>query len=235
MPPFRPMKTIDNLVLAAFVLFAALSMAFSGCRGVGAETVIAQDRERLEPHIVLARMCSHEASLPVWSVDEESGVGQWTLHRDHDVAWGDDCFLIHQVILRGAERMLETSPRSSWQARYVAFAIAYSHDRFLAPGPHDGNAWAMDLHPDGHQPARWHGVPWGHARAAWEYVWALTGGIVRMTLDDFGGETSLWTCSEPVSDWGGNMDSAHARSVGLIEVVCDGTTVNTPYVRPGLR
>lgn len=230
------MKAIDDLVLFLFVLAAAISMAASSCAGeLGQGTALAQDRPHLSPHLVLARMCSHEASLPVWVEGEGDELGRWALHRDHTVGWGDDCFLIHQVLLRGAQRMLEAGSRSSFADRYLAFAVAYSHDRFFTPGPRDGNAWAMDLHPDGHQPARWHGVPWGHARRAWEYVWSFTSGIVRMTLEDFEGATAMWTCSEAITDWGGRMDSAHARSVGLISVACDGTTVNTPYVRPGLR
>jgi len=194
---------------------------------------VAPSAHAQDPHVVLARMCAHETSLPVW-VEDENGA-RWALHRDSTVAWGDDCFLIHQVLLHGAARMRETSPRMSFSARYLAYAIAYSHGRFLVPGTHDGNAWAMDLHPDEHEPARWHGVAWEHARPAWRYVWALTGGIARMTLEDFDGPTALWTCSEPITDWGGRMDSAHARSVGLIEVACDGVITNTAYVRPGLR
>lgn len=228
------MKALDDLVLFVFAVFVALSMMFSSCAGdAGARPALAQDRPRLSPHLVLARMCSHEASLPVW-VEDELG-GRWALHRDHSVLWGDDCYLIHQVLLRGAQRMLEAGSQSSFSDRYLAFAVAYSHDRFFAPGPRDGNAWAMDLHPDGHEPARWHGVPWGHARRAWRYVWGFTEGIARMTLEDFEGPTAMWACSEAITDWGGRVDAAHARSIGLIEVACDGVTSNTPYVRPGLR
>lgn len=226
-------RKIDDLLLFVIVLAVALSMAVSSCERVGAAPALAQARPALTPHLVLARMCSHEASLPVW-VEDELGA-RWALHRDHAAMWGDDCFLIHQVLLRGAERMRETSPGLSFSARYVAYAIAYSHDRFLNPGPRDGNAWAMYLEPNDREPARWHGVPWAHARRAWRYVWGFTDGIARMTLEDFSGPTALWTCSEPITDWGGRMDGAHARAVGLIEVECDGVTSNTAYVRPGLR
>jgi hypothetical protein len=237
------MKTLDNLFLGLMVLLAAIAMSFSGCHPVGSAPAAAQDDARARtrdpvppsPHLVLARMCAHEASLPVWVVDEESGEGRWALHRNHDVSWGDDCYLIHQVLLRGAERMLEASPRRSFSSRYFAFAVAYSHQRFLVPLPTDGNRWAMDLHPDGHEPQGWHGVAWGHARPAWRFAWELTGGIARMTLEDFEGPGALWTCSEAITDWGGRMDSEHARTVGLIQIACDGVTVNTPYVRPGLR
>ncbi len=219
------MRTIIQLILICVVQLVCMQ-----ARAQAAQQVP-------DPHLVLARMCAHEASLPFGrDIDHDGIVDQWTQQRDHDVAWGDDCWLIHHVLLRGAERMRESAPQMSFRARYFRFAVEYSHGRFLAPLPQDTNRWAMDLHPDGHEPMGWHGtVHWSHMRQSWEYAWAYTHLISRMTLDDLQGPTALWTCAEPITDWGGRMDHAHADSVGLIEVACDGASVNTSYVRPGLR
>lgn len=228
------MKKLDNLVLGIVTLFVAFSF-FVSC---SAHAQRRRAPRHVDPaHLVLARLCAHEASLPLEMDDDEDGdIDRWVTQRDHAITWGDDCWLIHQVLLRGATRMQETNPRSSISSLYVAYAIAYSHDRLLAPPPTDGNRWAVDLHPDGHEPRGWHGgVSWSRARPRWRYVWDYTGFIVRMTLADFEGPTALWTCDEAITDWGGRMDHAHAESIGLIEVACDGHTVNTPYVRPGLR
>lgn len=229
--------TIDTLALALATLLAALSMlagGVPGCPASGPRAALSQDTiPRLPPRLVLARMCVHEASLPVGLDDDGDGaVDRWVTHRDHEQAWGDDCLLVHEVLLRGAERLRAQHPRMRLAEAYERFAILYSHGRFLTPPLGDGNRWAFDLHPDAHEPEGWHGAPWGHARGAWLHAYEHASEVAGLTLEALG---ARWHCEEPVTDWGGRMDHGHARAIGLIEVRCDGYTVNTPYVRPGLR
>jgi len=192
------------------------------------------------PVRVLTSLCVHEASLPYGLDEDEDGtVDRWVQQRDHGVLWGDDCYLLHQVLLRGAERMRQAGTALSFAQRYLAFALAYSHGRLMEPSPGDINAWTMYVGdaPFSATPLHWRGsVPWHHAVRAWTHAWRLASGIARMTLDDFApGPTALYLCDEPITDWGGRIDHRHADAVGLIEVHCDGFTANTGYVRPALR
>lgn len=229
------MRHIDNMVLAVFVLSAMLSMS-EGCPHAAADRA-RRAPERMSVHLVLARMCAHEASLPVGLDDDGDGaVDRWVTHRDRSVAWGNDCYGIHAVLLRGAARIREERPGLSLTAAYLTFARQYSSGRFDHPPPTDGNRWAMDLRPQpGHEPAGWHGMPWAAAEPGWRWAWLHTGWVSRMTLADFEGPGAIWSCDEPIHDWGGRMDHEHARAIGLIPVRCDGTSVNDWYARPGLR
>jgi hypothetical protein len=222
---------IDNGLLYIVTALIACAMFLSTCSAHAQPP--GPSGERLTPHLMLARMCAHEASLPFGRDDDGDGtVDRWTRQRDHDVTWGDDCFGIHLVLLRGATRYRESMPSLSESQAYVLFAIAYSHGRMLSPPAYDGNAWAMYLMPGRERPARWRG-PW--SAAAWHYAWNFTGGIVRLTEADYAGPTALWTCQGTITDWGGTMDSRYAQSIGHTEVQCDGDAANTWYVRAGLR
>jgi hypothetical protein len=217
---------LDNAILYIIAAAIAGAMMFGSCEAHAQTLPTGPSGERLTPHLILARLCTHEASMPL-SID-----GRYVQHRNHEALWGDDCYGIHVVLLRGAQRMRDANPRLTRAQSYVLFAIAYSHDRLLHPPEHDLNRWAMYLSPGTHQPSYWRG-PWNPD--AWHYVWLLTGGIVNMGLEDFEGPDALWTCEEPVHDWGGRIDHGHARAIGLIEVACDGNLANTFYARPGLR
>lgn len=219
-------EMLDEIVLYAIAIAIAAAMTFGSCSANAQTLPTGPSGERLTPHLILARLCTHEASMPI-DID-----GRYVQHRDHDALWGDDCYGIHAVILRGAQRMRDANPRLTRAQSYVLFAIAYSHDRLLHPPERDLNRWAMYLMPGATRPQHWRGA-WNPE--TWRYVWLLVGGIVRMTEDDFEGEDAIWTCEEPVHDWGGRMDHNHARSVGLIEVACDGNLANTFYARPSLR
>lgn len=231
----RAMRTLDDWILytsAAILALAMLGSSAEGCLGPPTRA-LSQSIPRLAPRLVLARMCAHEASLPVGLDEDGDGeIDRWVTHRDHEQTWGDDCYLIHAVLLRGAERMRAQHPRMRLAEAYERYAILYSHGRFLRPPVADGNRWAFDLHPDGHEPAGWHGMPWASARAAWLHAYEHAGEVSSLGLDEL---DARWHCDEPVTDWGGRMDHSHAQVIGLVPVRCDGYLVNTAYVRPGLR
>jgi len=232
--------SLDNAILFLVALFVAGAMAFSGCHLGGVSLALAQPRG-LTPHLVLARVCAHEASLPVHDLEDADADGntqEWVRRAHPELSWGDDCYLIHEAFLRGAERYRASSPHLSDAERYVMFARNYSERAIDAPIERDGNRWAADLQAGPHEPRGWHGVRWdgvnprGAPVEAWRFVWLLTGGIARMGL----GEVAMWSlCEAPVTDWGGTMDGDHAAAIGLIEVECVGQiAANTPYRRPWL-
>jgi hypothetical protein len=183
-------------------------------------------QRRPSAHLILARMCSHEASLPVHIGD------RWVRNNRHDVDWGTDCWIIHTVILREAHRLQRSHPDISLQRLYVTAAVNYSHGRILHPPATDGNRWASDLHSDGRRPVGWHGLPWSHMRPSWLHVYEVTAQIVRTPLEVMDGPQSPLHCDGLVTDWGGVMDREHARSIGLIEVHCAGEPANIPYRTP---
>lgn len=186
----------------------------------------AQHQTRPSAHMILARMCAHEASLPIH-------IGErWVQTRHHDIDWGMDCWIIHTVILREAHRLHRRHPELSIQRLYVTAAVNYSHGRILHPTAADGNRWAAALRVDGRMPTGWHGLPWGHMRASWFHVYEVTAAIVRTPLEALDGGLTPLHCDGAVSDWGGEMDREHARSIGLIELHCEGNPSNFPYRRP---
>jgi len=224
-----------------------------------AQVTHAPEHETMQ--LVLARICAHEASLPVHDEDDADADGdhaEWVRRRDHTIAFGADCAAIHEVLLRGAFHMqLARHERAERESRfetdlpthraYVMFAHAYS-TRIFEPTEGDANRWAADLRPDGSEPQGWRrsrtvcegdvcrsvrGPVWGHLdRDAWLYVYGLATELVTHGLDD----VRTWSpCESAVDDWGGTMDHAHARSVGLVPVECGprGNTANTFYARPG--
>lgn len=182
--------------------------------------------QHVSPHLILARMCAHEASLPI-QID-----GHWMRQRDHSTEWGTDCWIIHTVILRGAHRIQHDHPAISIQRAYVLAAQNYSHDRILHPPATDGNRWAADLRPDGRMPVGWHGLPWAHCRPAWLYVYELAGIIVRTSLEVMDGPESPLHCSGRVDDWGSVADRPGALARGLIELHCEGNPANIAFQRP---
>ena len=222
---------LDNMMLYVIAALIACSMMMNACSASAQPP--GPSGERLTPHLMLARMCAHEASLPFGQDDDGDGtVDRWTRQRDHSITWGDDCYGIHLVLLRGAARFRAGAPSLSEEQAYVLFAIAYSHNRMLHPPAYDGNAWAMYLMPGRERPARWRG-PW--SARSWHVAWTLTGFILQLREADYEGPTALWTCDGTITDWGGTMDHNHARRAGHVEVHCDGQAANTWYVRAGLR
>lgn len=211
--------------------------------------------------LALARICAHEASLPVHDesdVDEDGDHDEWVRRQAHTIAYGADCAAIHEVLLRGAHQMqIAHQERATREGRgespipphraYIMFAHAYS-TRVFDPTPTDANRWAADLRSDGSEPMFWRrsrtvceddvcrsvrSPAWGHGdREAWLFVYGLATDLVARGLDD----VRVWSpCESEIDDWGGRMDHEHARSIGLIPVSCGmtGTTANTFYARPG--
>lgn len=183
--------------------------------------------------------CVHEASLPVWrSIGGEPPEMRWVSRRTGEV-WGGDCWMIHEVFLRGAAREHMT---------YGAFARAYS-GRVFAPitpaeqarvrrgeslsGEGVWNRWASFLVPDGHRaPIGWVHLPWARehtGRDAAAFALELARSIVQHTLDD----VSDWgVCSGRVDDWGGRVDREHAAAIGLRRISCRVPVANDAYSRP---
>ncbi|MFO0682791.1 MAG: hypothetical protein U0234_12095 [Sandaracinus sp.] len=211
--------------------------------------------------LVLARICAHEASLPIRDVSDADGDGdheEWVRRREPSMPYGADCAAIHEVLLRGAYHMdlarrerLESEGHDATplprERAYVLFAHAYS-TRIFDPTDTDTNRWAADLRSDGSEPARWRTTrtvcrdevcrsvrspAWSRSdRDAWLFVLGLARGLVARELDD----ARTWSpCESEIDDWGGRMDHDHARSIGLIPVSCGapGSTANTFYARPG--
>ncbi len=211
--------------------------------------------------LVLARICAHEASLPILDEGDADGDGdttEWVRRRVPEMPYGVDCAAIHEVLLRGALHMAavrrERLAREGRAARpldprraYVRFAHAYS-TRVFEPSESDSNRWAADLRSDGSEPRGWRhdrsvceggvcrivrGPSWTRSgRAAWLHVYALAGELVARGLHD---RESWSPCAGPIDDWGGRMDHAHAAEIGLVPVACgaEGSTANTFYARPG--
>jgi hypothetical protein len=225
-----------------------------------AQRVRTPERETVQ--LVLARICAHEASLPTRDEGDADGDGdreEWVHRRAPERAYGADCAGIHEVLLRGAVALEDQRrQRAESEGRtfhpldpdraYITFAHMYSGRMFTPPAT-DGNRWAFDLRSDGSEPMGWRrsstssvcteetcrvqrGPSWARGgRDAWLFVYALAGDLAAHDLSD----VHTWSpCEGPVDDWGGRMDHAHARSIGLIEVTCgpEGTTANTFYARP---
>jgi hypothetical protein len=226
---------------------------------VSAQRARAPEHETMQ--LALARICAHEASLPIRDEDDtdaDGDVQEWVRRQAPHAAYGADCAAIHEVLLRGAHHMqLSRQERATREGRtepplpphraYIMFAHAYS-TRVFDPTPTDANRWAADLRSDGSEPMFWrrartvcqddvcrsvHGPIWGHLdRDAWLYVYGLATELVGHDLAD----VRAWSpCESAIDDWGGRMDHEHARSIGLIPVACGaaGTTANTFYARPG--
>jgi len=220
----------------------------------------ARTPERETMQLSLGRICAHEASLPVRDENDADGDGdttEWVRRRDPSRSYGMDCAAIHEVLLRGAFHMEETRrerrlregrahvPMTAEQA-YIQFAHAYS-TRVFTMVETDTNRWTHDLRSDGSEPEGWRhtvttcrdgicriapGPSWARGgRDPWLYVYGLATELVTHTLSD----REEWSpCESEIDDWGGRMDHEHARSIGLVPVVCGepGATANTFYARP---
>jgi hypothetical protein len=237
---------------------AILCLSLHASDGLAQITQATHEHETMQ--LVLARICAHEASLPVHDEDDADGDGdhdEWVRRRDHSVEFGADCAAIHEVLLRGALQMQEVRRlRAEREGRvlgelpssraYVMFAHAYS-TRIFEPVDGDANRWAADLRPDGSEPNGWRhertvctdgvcrsvrGPAWARLdRDAWLFVYGLATDLVAHGLDD----VRAWSpCESEVDDWGCTMDHEHARSIGLVPVTCGaaGNTANTFYARP---
>lgn len=203
----------------AFAILVGIVLLIPNCAA-------AQHQERPSAHMILARMCAHEASLPIL-------IGErWVQTRHHALDWGMDCWIIHTVILREAHRLHRTHPEVSLPRLYVAAAVNYSHGRILHPPATDGNRWASDLRADGRMPAGWHGIPWAHMRPSWLHVYEVTDAIVRTPLEALDGDLTPLHCDGRVDDWGSVQDRPGALARGLIELHCGGNPSNIPFRRP---
>lgn len=189
---------------AAFALLLLLPLA----------AVQAQHAGRSSPALLLARICVSEAGWECF--DTRDGVA------------------IHEVLLRGAERL---------GISYSSFARTYS-PRATGFEPSPLRPWVGGLREDGAAPSAWPRVitrrradgtssvephpPWAIYRPRWLAVLARAREVVGYTLDD----VDEWSpCDGSVHDWGGAMDRERARRIGLIEVEC-GETSNDFYARP---
>lgn len=208
------------LFVLAVLVFLALFLAPRSAHGL----------ERMTPATALGRLLVHEASLPVWNEDAEEWVSQRTGRT-----WGDDVYIIHEVILRGADRT---------GMPYVDFAQTYAHRMFqpltdeertrISVGiALDGNRWAGFIDPEHLErtPRAWRGPgQWrAHVDAA-RYAFELAEDVVQYDLDalmDFG------MCQAPVDDWGSpRLDHERAERLGLVHVDCGPNTANWGYARP---
>lgn len=223
---------LDNMILYGITTAIAFAMTVGSCSTAHAQ-ILGPQGERLTPHLVLARLCAHESSMPVGMDDDgDRVVDRWVHIRNRGAEWGGDCYLIHQVLLRGAHRMIEAGSSLAEDQAYVQFAISYSRQRIIEPPEHDTNRWAAYLMPGPQAPRFWPtGARWSSVR--WRWVWDLTGAIAQMTLEDL--ESAPLHCEDAVHDWGGRMDGAWAASHGRVTVQCDGMYLaNTAYQRPAL-
>lgn len=186
----------------------------------------------------LWHVCVHEASLPMWGTIRGTEDEGWVSRRTRE-PWGGDCWVIHEVFLRGAARE---------HMSYGAFARAYSGSVFepitiaeqarvhrgeSLSGEGVWNRWASFLVPDGRrQPVGWVHLPWARphgGRDAAAFALELARSIVQHTLAD----VRAWSvCAGPVDDWGGRMDREHAASIGLRQISCHVPTANDAYSRP---
>ncbi len=198
-------------------------------------------RER--PAHVLTQVCISEASMPERDRGDYDGDGDLTewINGRHTHAWGTDCWAIHEVFLRGADRL----GARTWR-NYMRFAMQYS-DRVFHPAPGSSRPWIAHL-PDSAShaipegwPVEWRRVggmmeartTWApHHWEAYQYAREVGEDITAHTLADI----ESWTiCDEPVDDWGGDMDAARAARIGLVPVVCAeemGGMSNQAYARP---
>ncbi len=175
---------------------------------------------QLTPEVALARLCISEAG---WECFDTG-----------------DGFGIHEVISRGAAQQ---------NIRYESYARAYAR-RLFGARPHDVQRlhWVGQLTPACTEPADWPttltvrrgGVvtvvphaPWATYRERCLAVFAQAREVAALTLED----VDEWgVCDSAVYDWGGFVDEARARRIGLVPVVCgvtDDGTRNTFYCRPG--
>lgn len=188
-------------------------------------TPITHARVTMPDDVALWRILVHEASLPV-----RDETGTWVGRRSR-LPWGDDVYIIHEVILRGAART---------HTEYTTFAQLYSNRMFeplteiertrLQLGiPLDGNRWAGFMTPDLRRPRAWDGGSWSEHTDAASHALELAREVVQTDLYmlmDFS------PCAEPVDDWGGTMDGTRAAGLGLIEIDCGPNAANTGYARP---
>lgn len=199
--------------------------------------------ERERPAHVLAQVCISEASMPEPDRRDYDGDGdltEWVNGRRTHV-WGTDCWAIHEVFLRGADRL----GARTWR-NYMRFAMQYS-GRVFNPPASSSRPWIAHL-PDSAShaipegwPVEWRRVggmmevrtTWAPRHwEAYQYARAVTEDIATHTLADI----ESWSiCDEPVDDWGGDMDAANAARIGLVPVACGeemGGMSNQAYARP---
>lgn len=167
---------------------------------------VADAQGRASDTLLLARICVHESG---W----ESPL---------------DCAAIHQVLVAGSERE---------GMSYRSYAFAYSGRALRGETL---RSWVAHLREDGREPLNWprsvtvrrgeelrvepH-APWG----AFRDRWLTTLETARMVMS---GELRS-SCVTPPHDWGGRVDRARARRLGLIRIEC-GETHNDFYLRPAL-
>lgn len=184
---------------------------------------------RMTPAVALWRILAHEASLPRWDEESETWVSRHTGRP-----WGDDVYLLHEVLLRGSERTGMT---------YVGFTQAYANRMFLpltdvertriALGlPLDGNRWAGFLQEDLSRPDAWasSSANWTRWRDGAEYALELATDVVQYDLTAL---EEFSQCEAPVDDWGSpRLDHERAVRIGLVPVDCGPNVVNAGYARP---
>lgn len=215
------MRNRNMLVVFSLCLFVVRPSVVA--QEGGAETPVDPAPSRLTAEVALARLCISEAGWECF--DTGDGLG------------------IHEVILRGAEHQ---------DVRYETYARAYAR-RLFGARPHDVARlrWVGQLTPECTEPEAWPETmthrnrdgsvevrphaPWRSYRARCLAVFERAREVVaEMTLDDVDG----WTvCDSGVHDWGGFLDEARARRIGLVPVDCgitDEGTRNTFYCRPGM-
>lgn len=193
---------------AAFT--AALAVPAVGL-GAAALTVLTlgvseAEAQRVSDTLLLARICVHEAG---WDTPL-------------------DCAAIHQVLLAGAERE---------GMSYRSYAYAYAGRALRGE---TARSWVAHLREDGREPEGWpetvvvrrgdelrveRHAPWG----AFRDRWMTTLDTARQVM---AGELTA-PCESPPHDWGGRVDRARARRLGLIRIDC-GDTRNDFYQRPAL-
>ncbi len=213
------MTKLDDAVLYGSVLTTGVVMLWHGCL---AQKAHSQDHRQLTPTVALARLCISEAG--------------W------DCFTSGDGLAIHEVISRGSERQ---------GVRYTSYARAYAQ-RLFGARPHDVPRlrWVGQINEACDEPSDWPTTitsrrrdgtiqvsphaPWSAYRAQCQHVMTVAAEISRLTIEN----VSEWSiCSQPVHDWGGHLDEARARRIGLVPVECgvsDEVTRNTFYCRPGV-
>ncbi len=166
----------------------------------------AEAQSRASDTLLLARICVHESG------------------------WDSplDCAAIHQVLVAGAARE---------DMSYRSYAYSYSGRALRGE---TSRSWVAHLREDGREPENWPRtvvvrrggelVVQPHASwAAFRDRWLVTLETARMVMS---GALSH-SCETPPHDWGGRVDRARARRLGLIPVEC-GETRNDFYLRPAL-
>lgn len=193
-------------------------------------TCTSEAQSVISPQLALARICVSEEGLP--DVVEERLVLRGP-NRVRGQPWYAGCRAIHEVYLRGANRLL-LRDRATPRTAYLEFARDYS-PRVIGPLPTEPiRQWVTELSPRGRQPASWADrtrPPWSRYRRAWLSAYAAAGQIVRGTLDD----VDEWSsCDRPVHHWGSASTRARARRAGWIETSC-GPTANVFFHAPELH